>query len=590
MFKIIKDFNQIIILSFICIFLGIITFLTFIGEGFIELNDKNLQILLIIDIIVLIIFFYLIFKNIYRFYLAGKKNRAGSQTNIKYVSLFSLFTFIPSLLVAIFSLIIFNFGIQNYFDKQIKKAVNNSYDVAKNYLIENKENVLSDVILMSVGINRAASIFYNNPERFKRIVVSEKLLRRVDDVYLIDSTGSIIFSDISNPDNQFIIPSDEEFDESLKGNAVFVSRDLKDKTSVMLKLNSLVDTYLLISRNIDPKILTYLRETEQAVNFYYTVENSQTGIKITFAIIYVIVVTLVLFLSIIIAISLARRLTKPIINLISASDNISKGNFNSKVPNIEVDEEFKMLNKNFNNMIERLKKQQDKLLATERYEAWESVARKLAHEIKNPLTPIQLSIDRLRVKYSSKTKGSESEFDSYLNTITRQIKDIENLVNEFSSFARMPRPVFKKVKLNDIVLNCIKLLKLSLKSEIKINLKKQFFVRGDSDQLNRVFINLIKNSDESISEKALKDKSFKGKINIEIDDNNDYIVFKLTDNGIGISDNKKVMTPYFTTKKSGTGLGLPIVVKILNEHSADFSIKNLENKKGTAVEIAFTKI
>ena len=590
MFKIIKDFNQIIILSFLCIFLGIITFLTFIGEGFIELNDKNLQILLIIDIIVLIIFFYLIFKNIYRFYLAGKKNRAGSQTNIKYVSLFSLFTFIPSLLVAVFSLIIFNFGIQNYFDKQITKAVNNSYDVAKNYLIENKENVLSDVILMSVGINRAASIFYNNPERFKRIVVSEKLLRRVDDVYLIDSTGSVIFSDISNPDDQFIIPSDEEFDESLKGNAVFVSRDLKDKTSVMLKLNSLVDTYLLISRNIDPKILTYLRETEQAVNFYYTVENSQTGIKITFAIIYVIVVTLVLFLSIIIAISLARRLTKPIINLISASDNISKGNFNSKVPNIEVDEEFKMLNKNFNNMIERLKKQQDKLLAAERYEAWESVARKLAHEIKNPLTPIQLSIDRLRVKYSSKTKGSESEFDSYLNTITRQIKDIENLVNEFSSFARMPRPVFKKVKLNDIVLNCIKLLKLSLKSEIKINLKKQFFVRGDSDQLNRVFINLIKNSDESISEKALKDKSFKGKINIEIDDNNDYIVFKLTDNGIGISDNKKVMTPYFTTKKSGTGLGLPIVVKILNEHSADFSIKNLENKKGAAVEIAFTKI
>ena len=100
-----------------------------------------------------------------------------------------------------------------------------------------------------------------------------------------------------------------------------------------------------------------------------------------------------------------------------------------------------------------------------------------------------------------------------MNTITRQIKDIENLVNEFSSFARMPRPVFKKVKLNDIVLNCIKLLKLSLKSEIKINLKKQFFVRGDSDQLNRVFINLIKNSDESISEKALKDKSFKGKSN-----------------------------------------------------------------------------
>ena len=174
----------------------------------------------------------------------------------------------------------------------------------------------------------------------------------------------------------------------------------------MTKLSSLVDTYLYISRNIDPKILRYLNETEEAVSFYYSVENSQTGIKVTFAIIYIIVVTLLLFLSTSIAITFASRLTKPIINLIGASEAISKGTLNIKVPNIETDEEFKQLNNNFNLMIDRLKKQQDKLLAAERYEAWESVARKLAHEIKNPLTPIQLSIDRLREKYSSKLKDT----------------------------------------------------------------------------------------------------------------------------------------------------------------------------------------
>merc|ERR1711965_403242 len=113
----------------------------------------------------------------------------------------------------------------------------------------------------------------------------------------------------------------------------------------------------------------YLNETEEAVSFYYSVENSQTGIKVTFAIIYIIVVTLLLFLSTSVAITFASRLTKPIINLIGASDAISKGALDVKVPNIEVDDEFKQLNSNFNLMIDRLKKQQDKLLATERYEA-----------------------------------------------------------------------------------------------------------------------------------------------------------------------------------------------------------------------------
>ena len=104
MFKIIKNFNWIILSSFLCIFMGIVTFLTFINEGFVPLTDKNLQTLLIIDIFLLLIFFSLIFKNFYRFYYTGKKNKKGSQTNLKYISIFSVFTLIPSLIVAVFSL------------------------------------------------------------------------------------------------------------------------------------------------------------------------------------------------------------------------------------------------------------------------------------------------------------------------------------------------------------------------------------------------------------------------------------------------------------------------------------------------------
>ena len=590
MFKIIKNFNWIILSSFLCIFMGIVTFLTFINEGFVPLTDENLQTLLIIDIFLLIIFFTLIFRNFYRFYYTGKKNKKGSQTNLKYISVFSLFTVIPSLIVAIFSLFIFNFGIQNYFDKQISRAVNNSFDIAKNYLEESKENVLSDVILMSVGLNRASGFYYSNPNRFKQIIRSEKILRKIDDVYLIDSLGNILFSDTRDISEEFITPDDEEYDQALKGKPVSITDSLENKTTVMTKLTSLVDTYLYISRNIDEEILRYLNETEQAVSFYYSVENSQTGIKVTFAIIYIIVVTLLLFLSTSIAITFASRLTKPIINLIDASDSISKGALDVKVPDVETDEEFRQLNQNFNQMIERLKEQQDKLLITERYEAWESVARKLAHEIKNPLTPIQLSIDSLREKYKNRLVDEGKNFEKYLETINRQIKDIEKLVNEFSNFARMPRPILKKIDITQLINKTLDFIKFTSKNSIKLfNDSKKQFVNGDEDQLNRVFINLIKNSEESILENLQKNPNFKGNIDIEIISNNDYIVIRITDNGTGITDAKKAMTPYFTTKKTGTGLGLPIVTKIINEHSGNFSIKNKLDKNGAIVTITLPK-
>ena len=570
--------------------MGIVTFLTFINEGFVPLTDKNLQNLLIIDIFLLILFFTLIFRNFYRFYYTGKKNKKGSQTNLKYISVFSLFTVIPSLVVAIFSLFIFNFGIQNYFDKQITNAVNNSFDVAKNYLEESKDNVLSDVTLMSVGLNRASGFYYSNLSRFKNIMRSEKILRRVDDVYLIDSLGNILVSDVRDITEEFVIPADEDFDQALEGKPVFISENLENKTTVMTKLTSLVDTYLYISRNIDPEILRYLNETEQAVSFYYSVENSQTGIKVTFAIIYIIVVTLLLFLSTSIAITFASRLTKPIINLIGASDSISRGALDVKVPELETDEEFQQLNKNFNQMIERLKEQQDKLLINERYEAWESVARKLAHEIKNPLTPIQLSIDSLREKYKDKLYQDSKNFEKYLETINRQIKDIEKLVNEFSNFARMPRPIFKKIDLTQLIVKSSDFIKLTSKNSIKvIKNTNDKFIEGDEDQLNRVMINLIKNSEEALEDLKQKDLNFKGNIDIEIVSNNDYIIFSIHDNGSGIRDAKKAMTPYFTTKKTGTGLGLPIVTKIINEHNGSFSIKKNKDNKGTIVTISLPK-
>jgi two-component system nitrogen regulation sensor histidine kinase NtrY len=585
MLKKLKNFKTVIGLSLLSIFLCILTFLAFINPKLLSFSDDYLQILLLIDVILLILFFIIIFKKSSNIYFEHKNKKLGSGTSLKYISFFTLFTFIPSFLIALFSLFIFNYGLENFFNYQITKAVNNSYDVAKSYSDQNNKTLESDVFLMSVGLNRASPLFYSDPNRFKNIARSEKLLRRVDDIFLIDSSGNIIFSD-SESVNEFIIPAEDEFNKALEGVTVQIINGVEEKTSAMIKLNTLIDTYLYISRNVDPEIINYLNETEQAVNFYYSIENKQTGIKITFAIIYVLVVGLLLFISTIIAIAFADRLTKPIINLIGASEDISKGILDTKVPEIETDKEFIKLNQNFNSMIDRLKKQQEKLLVSERYSAWESVARKLAHEIKNPLTPIQLSIDRLKDKFSKRISEGQDEFKNYLSTINRQIKDIESLVNEFSSFARMPTPIFKEMNLVDVVERSIDFYKLSTDNKINFkSYKKIVHFKYDEEQLYRVFINLIKNSQDSIKERKEKDKNFKGKIDIEIEGDNDYIDISIVDNGIGIKDTSKIMTPYFTTKKNGTGLGLPIVNKIINEHKGEMTITSL--KSGAKVQILF---
>ena len=242
-------------------------------------------------------------------------------------------------------------------------------------------------------------------------------------------------------------------------------------------------------------------------------------------------------------------------------------------------------------MIDRLKKQQQRLLVTERYSAWESVARKLAHEIKNPLTPIQLSIDRLKEKYSDKLSDQKKEFNNYLETINRQIFDIKKLVNEFSDFARMPSPILKKINIQDVLQRALSFYKMSdNKTSFIYNQSKNidFLIKGDSEQLYRVFINLIKNSLEAIEEKKQKNANLQGKINVEIIKNNEYIVIKMQDNGAGFADIKNITKPYFTTKKDGTGLGLPIVTKIINEHNGDINF--VKKSEGAEIIISLPNI
>ena len=591
MLNFIKKNLFIILIFFVTLLLGFLTFLTFLDKSFIKLNDQNLQYLLVSNIALLIIFFLFIFLEV-KNSIKSEIVVEGSRANRKYIAFFSLFTLIPSVLISAFSLFLFSFAVEKYFDKKITTAVDNSYKIAQNYVSDVRNKIESDIVLIAYDLNQNINIYKNNKKQFANFLNTQRLLRDVDGIFLINNEARLIFLN-STKKNLYLPPSKEALKMVENDNRPLKILNAYENTSAaLMRLSNYENTFVYVVKLLDPKISKYLTQSSDALSFYYTVQEKRTGIKISFAIIYMIVVTLLLFLSISIAIRFSSRFFVSINNLISASNNIGKGNLDSKVPEITTDKELEKLNKNFNLMIDRLKTQQNKLLANERHEAWENVARKIAHEIKNPLTPIQLIIDSLKNKYTSLLdENNKKSFNDKVKTINKQVKLIEQLVNEFSDFARMPKPIFKKLNLYKTINDTLKLMKINDDSiNISFKCSDKIFIKADNEQINRVFINLIKNSIESLNEKHQKISDFDKKINIEINEINDYIEILIIDNGTGFKNKNlsDVTKPYYTTKKNGSGLGLSIVVKIINDHNG--TIDFVDYNKGAKIKLTFPKL
>ena len=593
MYYFIKKNIYLIFLFIITLSIGFLTFLTFIGKGYIELSSKNLQFLLILNIVLLILLFIFIFFEIKKA-IKNDIDKDGLKSNKKYITYFALFTFIPSLLISIFSLFLFYFALEKYFDKKVTTVVNNSYELAKDYVDEVRNKIQSEIVLIAFDTNKSKKFLNNNIDEYKRFLDTQKIIRRVDEIHIIDINKKLLFTTLD--DNQtYVPPVDKALNLVLDDDRPLkIINAFENKSAAIMRLQNFDDKFLYVVNYLDKNISKYLTESEEAINFYYTVEEQSSGIKISFAIIYIIIVSLLLFISISIAIRFSSRFFRSINNLILASTSIGEGNLDTKVPEVKTDKDLEILNKNFNQMIERLKNQQDKLIINERHEAWGNLARKMAHEIKNPLTPIQLTIDRLKNKYSNQLEDNDQEsFKDNLKIINNQIKQIEKLVNEFSDFARMPKPIFKN---NDLLIimnesiNLMSELDKSIKISIKNNVEKIIF-NSDKEQLGRVFLNLIKNSIESIQEKSEKTSNINKNIAIELNDNDNHISLIINDTGVGfknLSTNvKDILNPYFTTKKKGTGLGLSIVNKIINDHSGD--IKFTSKDEGAEVKIIFRK-
>jgi nitrogen fixation/metabolism regulation signal transduction histidine kinase len=281
----------------------------------------------------------------------------------------------------------------------------------------------------------------------------------------------------------------------------------------------------------------------------------------------------------VIALFLARSITKPILVLVKGAEEIARGNLDYQVQT-KAKGEIGTLVEAFNSMTVDLKENRRKLLQAERVAAWKDIARRIAHEIKNPLTPIQLAIFRLRRNLNTEHEKYVELFDECSDTIVNEIENLRNLADEFSKFAKMPEPKFQPCDVNKLVQETLSLYE-NLPNGINVNAQlapELPQANLDEGQIKQVLHNIIKNAIEAMPNG--------GKLQVITGLDDDKISIEITDTGCGMSEEvkSKLFTPYFTTKQKGTGLGMAIVQRIIEQHDGEIDVKSQEGV-GTTVRI-----
>lgn len=282
--------------------------------------------------------------------------------------------------------------------------------------------------------------------------------------------------------------------------------------------------------------------------------------------IYLIVALAAIMLAGLVSYAFAQRLSAPLTELSLATEQIAEGRFDQKIFWFSSDELGRLVT-SFNTMYERLKRSQNKLIQAEKLAAWNQMARKIAHEIKNPLTPIKVSIEDLKRSYRRSPDQYGDILDDASKTILTEIDKLKRIVDEFSAFAKLPQPELKPIEPTRLVEESLKLYRAELEAG-RIMIESEDIegkVMADRGLFSQALVNVVKNALESDPE---------GKITVEISPDNDQAKISVIDHGQGISTENlgRVFTPYFTTKSEGSGLGLVIAQRIVFDHDGEISV------------------
>jgi nitrogen fixation/metabolism regulation signal transduction histidine kinase len=289
---------------------------------------------------------------------------------------------------------------------------------------------------------------------------------------------------------------------------------------------------------------------------------------------------LLLALSVIIGLVVSNWLIEPLIILKKHMANIQFGKENKHIKYQQKDE-IGAIVQAYNDKLDELKIAAQKLASTERESAWREMAQQIAHEIKNPLTPMKLSIQHLLRSYDPKNEESEKQLNRVLHSIIEQIDGLARIANEFSDFAKMPEPIFKRENMVEIIEKVVNLYENEGGGTFQFDKPSQaIFVNVDRNLWIQVMVNLLQNAQQALM--GIE----KGKIHVIISLDEHQCLIQVIDNGCGISSEEsvRIFTPHFTTKSSGSGIGLSLVKQIVEKHGGSISFSSKENE-GTSFRL-----
>ena len=713
--KINSSRKTVVVLAVLALFSGIGTYTVFARSGAAGHNPDVVLGFMYLNLGLLIVIGLLVSKRLVRLWLQRRQGLAGSQLHIRMVMLFSVVAVIPTIVVALFSFFLFDFGIRSWFTERIGAAVDASQAVAEAYLEEHRQNISGDALAMAFDLNRQAPFLMSRPKQLAKFIQAQAAIRNLTEAVVFETSGKVLAKTGLSLTFDFEPFPESAFRKARNGEVATLTSEV-DRVRAIIRLDNFVDAYLFVARFVDPEILAYIDKTKEATAEYNLLQGKRADVQITFALIFALVSLLLLFAAIWVGFNLATQVSNPVSQLIMASEKISEGDLNQKIPNKSDIGEFSMLNSAFNRMTHQLDVQRKDLIQAHKIEderrqfteavlggvsagvigldkngivnlpnksgaqllglsekemmhhplvsiipemadlfempklskkvdanyfnqiealielvreskhitlrtritaegsqnilngfvvtfdditelqsaqraaAWADVARRIAHEIKNPLTPIQLSAERLKRKYLSLITEEQDLFISLTETISRQVADIGRMVDEFSSFARMPAAKLASNDLKKIIESQIT-LHTGANSNIDFHLdipNAPILVLCDDHQIRQMITNLVQNSIDSITAREDNENLDKGIVKIKTSIKSDFCHLKIIDNGIGLPTeiSNRLTEPYVTTREKGTGLGLAIVAKIVEDHGGILKIQDVsEQESGVVVTI-----
>ena len=661
-------------------------------------SSPSLRLVILADLVYVLLLAALVLQKVLRILAARRAQSAGSRLHLRLTGVFAILALLPTVSVAVFAVLTINMGLEAWFSDRVRRVVGNALMATESYQREQRQAMRQDTrSLVNFIDNNSVSI-----QRFGlRAILKDgqlKVQRGLREAYVIDGAGELQ----ARGDKSYLFdyekPNLDAFAKAADGQIVIIPDLINDELRGLMRLNTYLDKYLLVSRTLDGHLFGLLDEAQETAKLYQEQEALRGQRLFEFAIIYLGFALIIILAAMWLGLLFAERLSRPVGRLTTAAQQVGSGNLDVQVPEEESDDEIGLLSRYFNQMTRELKAQQNRLLensqqtenrrrlfdsvlssvssgviavdsegqitlankaarslldgaekpgavsldqalpefqglfeklrrdaleivrsevkitrageqehllvqlatrrsaegvlegyvvafddvtdlvVAQRTAAWGDVARRIAHEIKNPLTPIQLSAERISRKFSRSLAPEDAAILSQMTgIIVRQTNELRHIVDEFSKFARMPEP---QQKLKDIIIILRDSVMLQDSGHPDVSFEIEFsdtplWVSLDEALISQALGNLLKNAAEATETRVSSmPQNWIRKVKIYCTQEADYAVVSIADNGIGLPpDRSRLFEPYVTTREKGTGLGLPIVKKIIEDHGGVLSLQ-----------------